>query len=71
MLLYALLLFTFTITGMDLFGHISLGKNGHINENVNFKGFSVGFMVLLRASTGEDWNSIMHDTYLKDSHNLY
>ena len=27
-------------------------------------------MVLLRASTGEDWNGIMHDTFDEGSDNL-
>ena len=70
MLLYSLLLFTFTLTGMDLFGCIKLGKKGYINGDANFETFSIGFMVLLRASTGEDWNGIMHDTFTEDSFNL-
>lgn len=57
--LLALLIFTFTVAGMSLFGEVPEGE--FINENVNFKSFYLSLMTLWRASTGESWNGIMHD----------
>ena len=57
--LLALIIFTFTVAGMSLFGEVPDGE--FINENVNFRGFYIAVMTLWRASTGESWNGIMHD----------
>ena len=58
MLLF-LVFFTFAVAGMDLFGEV---KNGDfINGDANFRTFYVSMMTLLRASTGESWNGLMHD----------
>lgn len=58
-LLLALVLFTFTVAGMSLFGTIK-DDGEFINENVNFRSFYISLMTLWRASTGESWNGIMH-----------
>ena len=34
--LYFLIIFVFTLTGMNLFGDITEGKDGFINKDVNF-----------------------------------
>lgn len=60
-LLFLLILFTFTVAGMDLFGELESGEDGFINKDANFRTFYVGIMVLGRAATGESWNGIMHD----------
>lgn len=61
-LLFMLILFTFSVAGMYLFGSIEEGKDGTINrEDVNFHTFYNSLSVLLRSSTGESWNMIMHD----------
>jgi hypothetical protein len=59
--LLILIIFTFTIAGMFLFGNVEDG--GAIDDNVNFRRFYIGFMTLVRASTGESWNDIMHSCY--------
>jgi hypothetical protein len=65
-LLYMLIIFTFSVAGMALFGDIELGITGTINvNNVNFKSFYMSSTVLIRASTGESWNQIMHDCSVK------
>ena len=61
-LLFALIIFTFTVAGMDLFGEITLGPEQFINHDANFRTFYTGFMLLVRTSTGESWNGVMHDT---------
>ena len=58
-LLLALVLFTFTVAGMSLFGSIE-DDGEFIDENVNFRSFYISLMTLWRASTGESWNGIMH-----------
>ena len=65
-LLLLLLLFTFSIVGMSLFGDLPFGDN--FNGDANFKTFYNSMFLLFRCSTGEGWNSIMHDTYT--SHGL-
>lgn len=58
-LLLGLVLFTFTVAGMSLFGTVQ-DDGEFIDENVNFRGFYISIMTLWRASTGESWNGIMH-----------
>lgn len=60
-LLFLLILFTFTVAGMDLFGEITQGEEGFINQDANFQTFYIAMLVLLRASTGESWPGLMHD----------
>lgn len=59
--LLTLILFTFTVAGMSLFGEIK--DKEFIDENVNFSSFYLSMMTLWRACTGESWNGIMHDCY--------
>ena len=60
-LLLLLILFTFTVAGMSLFGEIEFGD--HINEDANFTSFYLSMITLWRACTGESWNGIMHECY--------
>lgn len=60
-LLLALILFTFSVAGMSLFG--SIPDDDFLNHNVNFRSFYISMMTLWRASTGESWNGIMHECY--------
>jgi hypothetical protein len=69
-MLILLMFFVFTLTGMDLFGKITQGPEGFINDDCNFQTFYNGMMVMARASTGESWNGIMHDLFLPDSNNV-
>jgi hypothetical protein len=76
-LLLFLILFTFSVAGMSLFGTMGLKGYSHvsnqpivefdsfemINHNVNFRSFYISFMTLWRAATGESWNGIMHDCF--------
>lgn len=56
-----LFLVLFSILGVSLF---STAKGGDtLNEHGNFKDFVYAFITLFRASTGEAWNSIMHDLH--------
>lgn len=64
-LLFMLVIFTFTIAGMDLFGDIKEGEEKFIHEECNFLTFYSGVMLLVRTSTGESWNGLMHDTARK------
>ena len=66
-LLFSLLVFVFTVAGMDLFGDVVNGSQGFLNEDANFTSFYSGVMVLIRTSTGESWNGLMHDCSKIDS----
>jgi len=59
-----LVIFIFTVIGMDFFGADDIDQeyvNGMYNRHTNFRYFGDGFMLLFRAVTGEAWNGIMHD----------
>lgn len=61
--LLTLLLFTFAVAGMSLFGNINLEDGEYINKHANFTTFYLSLMTLWRACTGESWNGIMHECY--------
>lgn len=58
-MLLSLIFFTFSVAGMDLFGNVPNGMN--ITEDANFRSFYKSFLTLVRAATGENWNTIMGD----------
>lgn len=60
--LLVLIYFTFAIAGMSLFSNVEYVD--FLGEHVNFRQFYIAFMTLVRASTGESWNGIMHDCFL-------
>jgi hypothetical protein len=66
-LLFSLIVFVFTVAGMDLFGSVAQGEEGFLNENANFTSFYNGMVLLIRTSTGESWNGVMHDCNKIDS----
>jgi len=57
--LLLLLFFMYAIAGMSLFGTVPHGT--FITEHANFEEFVPAMLLLLRMSTGESWNGIMHD----------
>lgn len=57
--LLMLILFTFCVAGMSLFGEVAHGDA--IGRHANFEGFYLALMTLFTASTGDSWNGIMHD----------
>lgn len=65
--LLMLLFLIYGVAGMDLFGELDYGE--FIDENTNFKSFYNAVITLFRASTGESWNGIMHDSYRKNCDN--
>lgn len=60
-ILLLLLLFTFAVAGMSLFGQVSDGDV--FDKHVNFKTFYNAIITLWRACTGESWNAIMHECF--------
>jgi len=62
-MLLVLILFTFSVAGMSLFGRVK--DNEFLNKNVNFRSFYLSMLTLWRASTGESWNGIMHECYVE------
>ena len=60
-LLFMLIIFTFSVAGMELFGDIIVGDLMINHNNLNFRTFYMSSNVLIRSSTGESWNNIMHD----------
>ena len=62
-LLFGLIIFTFAIAAMNLFGDIEVGDFYYINSQANFRTFYSAMITLFRASTGESWNGLMHDCH--------
>ncbi|EGZ10921.1 hypothetical protein PHYSODRAFT_519134 [Phytophthora sojae] len=54
-----LMLFIYSTMGVQIFAKVALSDN--IDSHANFQDFGKGFLFLLRAATGEAWNSCMHD----------
>jgi hypothetical protein len=61
MTIFVLFIFVFTVAGMDIFG--SYQEGDELSQDCNFSTFYLGFSTLVRCSTGENWNNIMHDYY--------
>jgi len=67
--LLIMVLFIYTILGMNFFGGMPLCGDadqgpcpyGLYTVHANFNTFHIGFFTLFRMSTGESWNGIMHD----------
>ena len=57
--LLLLLFFMYAIAGMTLFAEVPHGT--FITKHANFEDFINSMLLLLRMSTGESWNGIMHD----------
>ncbi|CAO0803366.1 unnamed protein product [Mucor circinelloides] len=53
-------LVTYAIMFMQIFGLTKYGPNA-TTEHINFRSFANTLISLVRYSTGEGWNSIMHD----------
>jgi hypothetical protein len=60
-----LIFFIFAVLGVFIFGTITEGEV--IDTYTNFNNFGFAMMMLLRVSTGEDWNRIMYDTMRTDN----
>eukprot|EP00656_Telonema_subtile_P000441 TRINITY_DN10202_c0_g1_i1.p1 TRINITY_DN10202_c0_g1~~TRINITY_DN10202_c0_g1_i1.p1 ORF type:complete len:1644 (+),score=363.32 TRINITY_DN10202_c0_g1_i1:42-4973(+) len=62
-LLVFMVLFIYTVLGMNFFGKQSFNTGPFMmyNEHANFRNFYYGYVTLFRMSTGESWNGIMHD----------
>jgi len=59
--LLLLIIFTFAVAGMDIFGEMPFSEN--ITNNANFTTFYQAMTILIRTSTGELWNVIMIECY--------
>ena len=57
--LLLLFLMIFAIMGIQLFATVAHGDA--LNDYANFQDFFVAMLTLLRGSTGENWNGVMHD----------
>lgn len=57
--LLILFLYLYAIIGVSLFAEVKLQND--LNSHSNFQSFTSSFITLFRSSTGENWNSIMHD----------
>jgi len=65
-LLVGLLFFLYAVVGMQLFGSVAQDPDRSINDLANFTTLLYAMTVLVRVSTGEDWQNIMKDLELED-----
>ncbi|KAH7463184.1 Sodium channel protein 60E [Phytophthora ramorum] len=54
-----LMLFIYTTMGVQMFAKVALSDN--IDAHANFQSFGRGFLLMIRAATGESWDYCMHD----------
>ena len=66
--LLILLLFIFSILGVQTFATIKHQDN--LNDHANFENFGIAFLTLIRLQTGEGWNNVMEDTLRKRAVNF-
>ena len=66
--LLLLMWYIYGILGVFLFATIKL--QDYLNVHANFQDFGSAFLTLIRISTGEAWNSIMHDCLRKKAPNF-
>ena len=59
MSLFMLTIFVYACIGISLFAKVKDGES--INEKNNFKTFGSAMMILMRFSTGEDWQMVMYE----------
>lgn len=57
--------FIFAIIGMNLFGKLKMEKDSCLTRHANFQDFPTSMLVLTRMTTGENWNCIMHATFVQ------
>ena len=57
--LLMLMFFIYSVMGVFIFSSLSNGEV--LDEYNNFSNFGMAMIILLRVSTGEDWNIIMYD----------
>jgi hypothetical protein len=62
--LITLVYLVFAAIGVQLFAKVQLTDDGELNLHANFQRFDTAMLVLIRCSTGEAWNSIMHELAL-------
>ena len=59
--LLIMLVFMFTVVGMQLFTMVKIDDQSLLSRHVNFQDFWTSFLTLLRCATGEGWNALMFD----------
>eukprot|EP01016_Furgasonia_blochmanni_P010098 TRINITY_DN1424_c0_g1_i2.p1 TRINITY_DN1424_c0_g1~~TRINITY_DN1424_c0_g1_i2.p1 ORF type:complete len:593 (-),score=83.08 TRINITY_DN1424_c0_g1_i2:372-2102(-) len=58
-----LVLFIYSVLGMNMFPYIRYGNA--ISRDTNFHGFFISFITLIRVATGDDWAVIVNDCQLQ------
>ena len=57
--LLILILYIYSVLGMQLFSFIKLKH--HLNHRANFQTFGRSFLTLIRIATGEEWDTLLDD----------
>ena len=55
--LLMLLIYIYSVLGMNLFAHVKI--NGHLHKILNFQNIFTSFLTLIRAATGENFHEVM------------
>ena len=59
--IFFLMLFVYSVAGVNLFGSLQHGDAITGSFGANFENFPSAFMTLFRCATGESWNALMHE----------
>lgn len=55
--LLGLLLYIYSVLGVNLFANVKL--SGNLDRNANFMNLGSAFLTLIRSATGENWHEVM------------
>jgi hypothetical protein len=61
-----LIYYIYAVGGMHLFSALPMGT--YINEDANFSSFGLALLTLVRCTTGEEWNGLMHEADQATAH---
>eukprot|EP00742_Colponemidia_sp_Colp-10_P007235 GILJ01007777.1.p1 GENE.GILJ01007777.1~~GILJ01007777.1.p1 ORF type:complete len:565 (-),score=92.40 GILJ01007777.1:155-1687(-) len=65
-ILLFLFVYIYAILGMNLFSTVMFQKE--LNSQANFRTFGMSLLTMFRCTTGEAWQSLMHDLILQDTY---
>jgi hypothetical protein len=56
-----LIVYIYSVIGINAFSGVRTGWFGYINNDANFNTFGSAYITLIRSMTGENYNGLMHD----------
>lgn len=58
-ILLSLLLYIYSVTGMQLFAHVKYNGPYQLDGKINFSNIQYSMLTMFRVATGENWHEVM------------